>query len=360
MQVTAIVPRLAPAVDGVGDYALKVALTLRDGADIFNVDTNFLVGEPSWNGSDSIEGFAVRQVGDRTTSSLLQELESSKIILLHYVGYGYAKRGCPQWLIAALSQWRQAQANRRLVTMFHELYALPQMWTSQFFTSPIQKYLFQQLANLSDRTITSRESYASIISSVTQGNKLVPHLPIFSTVGEPDHILPLAQRERRLVVFGSPNWRARAYQEAKASLERICHDLDIAEIIDIGKPLAFDIPKIKGISVSCLGIKSAKEISDLLAGAMVGFLDYPLEFLGKSTIFAAYCAHRVLPVAMFYPDRKYQDGLEDKHICLADRYGTIDLVIAQAIADNAHTWYQSHRLAVHAQTFADSIKAVDN
>jgi hypothetical protein len=365
MQVTAIVPRLAPAIDGVGDYALQVALQLRDGADVtgnsFDVDTNFLIGEPSWNGSKCIEGFAVSQVSDRTSSQLLNALKilSPQIILLHYVGYGYAKRGCPNWLIAGLQKWRQANADRRLVTMFHELYAPPQPWTSQFFTSPIQKYLFQELANLSDRVVTSRESYADIIGGSRRGKlDRVPHLPIFSNVGEPDNVLPLAQRKRQIVVFGSPNWRARAYQQSRASLERICNDLEIAEIFDIGKPLAFDIPEICGISVSCLGIRSAAEISDFLAGAIVGFLDYPVELLAKSGIFAAYCAHRILPVGISSPDRKYQDGLEDKHICLADRYEKIDLLLAQAIADNAYTWYKSHRLAVHAQTFADGIKGV--
>ncbi len=44
-KVYSIVPRLPPAIDDVGDYALNLARQLRKD---FNVPTHFIVGNPTW------------------------------------------------------------------------------------------------------------------------------------------------------------------------------------------------------------------------------------------------------------------------------------------------------------------------
>ncbi len=359
--ITTILPRLPPAIDGVGDYGTKVAVQLRDR---FNFDTNFVVGDQNWQFQENVEGFLVKQVAAQTAANLLEVLATlpTNLILLHYVGYGYAKRGCPLWLIEGLERWRRAQTNRRLIIMFHELYATPTFGTSTFLTSPIQKYLFTRLANLCDRAITSRASYADKLAVATK-NRLtsVPVLPIFSNVGEPEQLLPLEQRKRRLVIFGAQNWRSRTYEFSIAAIAKICQDLGITEIIDIGRPLTGDLPVINGIKVSVMGIKSAIEVSNFLADAMVGFFDYPFNFLGKSGVFAAYCAHGVLPVGAVYPSLTCLDGLEiGKHIYLANLtdQSSINLSMAQAIANHAQTWYKSHQLSVHAQTFANYLQSI--
>jgi len=356
--VITILPRLPPAIDGVGDYGTKVALHLRD-----RFNTNFVVGDQTWQFKDEYEflsEFLVNQVAAQTPDRLLEILVGldTNLVLLHYVGYGYAKRGCPLWLVQGLERWRRGHSDRRLVTMFHELYATPTFGTSTFLTSPIQKYLFTRLANLSDRAVTSRQSYADKITTATKGRlNAIPVLPIFSNVGEPAEVLPLAQRQRRLVIFGAHNWRSRAYQFSLPALTKICQDLGIVEIIDIGRPLEVDLPVINGTTVSVMGIKSAIEISELMAVSMVGFFDYPFSFLGKSGVFAAYCAHGVLPVGAIYPSLECLDGLEiGKHIHVPDlpNQSSMNLAKAQAIADHAHTWYKSHQLSVHAQTFSEA------
>ncbi|MHC5830485.1 MAG: glycosyltransferase family 1 protein, partial [Nostoc sp.] len=57
--ITSIVPRLPPAIDGVGDYALNLARQLRKD---FNIQTHFIVGNPTWTGAAEIEGFPVSQI----------------------------------------------------------------------------------------------------------------------------------------------------------------------------------------------------------------------------------------------------------------------------------------------------------
>jgi hypothetical protein len=103
MEITAIVPRLPPAVDGVGDYGLNLAQQM---CQDFGIITNFVIGDANWSGEAVIEGFTVKQVADCSRTALLELLPNlndiNQTLLLHYVGYGYAKRGCPVWLVAAL------------------------------------------------------------------------------------------------------------------------------------------------------------------------------------------------------------------------------------------------------------------
>ena len=353
-QITAIVPRLPPAVDGLGDYGLNLARQLRQD---FGLVTEFIVGDPTWAGEASVDGFIVKQVAAQSVAALLDLLPRQQVsttVLLHYVGYGYAKRGSPVWLVEGLEGWRKVASNRCLVTMFHEIYAFGAIWTSQFWTSPLQKSLAARLALLSDSCLTSKQGYAEKLYQLSRGKHVaIPTLPVFSTVGEPSQVLPLIERPRRLVVFGNRGPRSRVYQRSRLALERTCRELEIEEIVDIGPSVGFELEPINGITVTHLGVKSDPEISSLLSSSVVGFFDYATEYLAKSTIFAAYCAHRVIPVGVFYEGLNV-DGLEaGKHYWLGDRYaGSMNLLEGQVVADNAYAWYQNHNLSANARAFA--------
>ncbi len=351
--VTAIVPRLPPAIDGLGDYGLNLAKQMRQD---FDLVTDFVVGEPNWSSQAFVEGFAVKQVAKQSSTYLLELLPNNRkrnTVLLHYVGYGYAKRGCPVWLVEGLERWRKAADNRHLVTMFHEIYAFGPIWTSQFWTSPSQRHLAARLVRLSDRCLTSKQGYAEIISKFSQGkHSTIPALPVFSNVGEPEHHTNLSERPRRLVVFGGRGPRSRVYQHSRSSLQRTCRELEIEEILDIGLALDFEIEPVNNIPITCLGVKSAQEISSLLSSSAVGFFNYHTKFLTKSGIFAAYCAHRLLPIGVWYESQD-EDGLEaGKHYWLGDKYQhTMNLSAGQIIADQAYAWYQNHQLSVQAHAF---------
>jgi len=354
-EITTIVPRLTPAIDGVGDYGLHLAQQMRQD---FGLITQFVVADPHWSGASVIEDFSVKQLQKQSSHSLQELLpkqsNSCSIVLLHYVGYGYAKRGCPIWLVRGLESWSRGGKNRYLVTMFHELYAFGSIWTSQYWTSSLQKKLAARLVILSDRCLTSNQEYAGIIQKFSLGKHPEnPILPIFSNVGEPENPPPLEERQRRLVVFGSRGSRERVYQRSRiVVLERICRELEITEIWDIGPAIDLQIESINGIPIICQGILTASQVSSVLANSTVGFFDYYLECLAKSGIFAAYCAHRLIPVGVWYEARDV-DGLQvDHHYWLGDKYAQkMNLSAGQTIADNAYSWYKNHRLIVHAQTF---------
>jgi hypothetical protein len=354
LEVIQIVPRLPPSINGVGDYALNLARQLRQD---YGIETRFIVGDPDWQGATAIEDFSVQQLVTRSAEALslvLSDVEQSdsQSVLLHYVNYAYAKRGCPAWLIEGLEQWKADTANSHLVTMFHEVAASGKRpWTSVFWLSRQQRHLAARLARLSDRCLTSKQLYAEILSKLSQGkHNQIPALPVFSNVGEPESVPPLAKRDRQLVVFGSCNSRLRVYQKSLAELSYACQVLGIEKILDVGSATGLTLSEVNGVPVVEMGQQSATEISSIMLNALAGFLEYNPDYLAKSGIFAAYCSHGLLPICA-YTNGLTVDGTEPgKNYWVPMKSTTLkDLVEMQAIADNAYSWYQTHNLSMQAK-----------
>ncbi len=355
MRIIQIVSRLPPAIDGVGDYALNLARQLRKD---FNIQTHFVVGNFNWSGAGEIEGFAISKITEPLANTLLTLLSKDHFssILLHYVGYGYAKRGCPVWLVDGLHQWKSIFPERSLVTMFHEISASGPPWTSAFWLSSLQRSLAARLAQMSDRCVTSKQLYADIITRISQGkHNQVPFLPVFSNIGEPEKLpLDLSQRQPRLVVFGGVAKRARVYGNCQTTLEYVCHKLNIQEIWDVGVPTGITPSSIGKVPILEIGEQPAKEVSNIFTQSLAGFSDYNPDYLAKSTIFAAYCAHRLLPINSKITS-SIIDGIEPgRHYWVPNnQYKELgDNFNVQVIADNCYSWYLSHTLIIQSQTFA--------
>ncbi len=350
--VISIVPRLPPAIDGVGDYALNLARQLRKD---FNIQTHFIVGNPTWQGASEIEGFKVSQISDSSANNLVELLSGDRAspVLLHYVGYGYAKRGCPVWLINALEQWKSQNSEAHLITMFHEIYASSNRpWTSSFWLSPLQKNLATRLVGVSDRCITSKQLYAEIITQISNGkHSQVPFLPVFSNVGEPKQVSPLSERQKQLVIFGGVANRIRVYQESKADLDQVCKTLDIQEILDLGTPTGQTPQSIGNVPILELGQLPSEKISEIMSNAIAGFLNYNPDFLAKSTIFAAYCAHGLLPISA-KSSNSDTDGIKAGEIYWHPSKNELKHVkMLEAIANNANSWYSYHSLLSQSENF---------
>jgi hypothetical protein len=347
--VISIIPRLPPRVDGVGDYALAIARSMNSR---HNVRTTFIVMDPGWDGPGEIEGFSVKKIDSRAVKSLIKlvghNLTAESAVILHYVGYGYARRGCPLWLIRGLSSLKK-ERSFRLVTMFHELFAMGPVWTSQFWLSPLQRYLVKKLASISDQKLTSLNRYQRMI-----GAKFSQ--PVISNIGEPDVVPPLSVRNKQLVIFGSPGPRERVYKFSQANLEKICRVFNITTIVDVGAPVSIELPVISGVSIVKTGVLSKEEISDLLRSSMIGFFNYPSTYLSKSGIFAAYCAHGVLPVGHYYPEQTSEEAIEGETFLFAEHVSSdFSMGEAEKIAGRAFSWYQGHRSEIHAEHFYRSL-----
>src|SRR6266508_864159 len=148
-EIIQIVPKLPPSISGVGDYAYLLARELRAAQDI---DTRFVVCDPSWQGAKDLDGFTVSRINDRRADILIEQISDCgmpSVLVLQYAGYGYQKRGCPVWLVKALDEWKRQDSMRRVLVMFHELYASGPPWRSSFWTSRVQRALVKSLALLS-------------------------------------------------------------------------------------------------------------------------------------------------------------------------------------------------------------------
>ena len=353
MKLSSIVPRFFPLIDGIGDYALGHARSLRQE---FGISTRFIVADPEWQGPALVEGFEVTHLSRRFTSELIGILPRTldDTVVLHYGGYGYAKRGCPVWLVTALERWRKENTDRSLMTIFHELYATGPPWTSSFWLSPLQKNLTSRLARLSDQRLTSLEVNAQTLNAMSGNGAETHHLPVFSSIGEPQSPPPLKDRRRRLVVFGTPGRRIQVYKRSAAELNRLCAALGIEEVLDIGEPIENRFFEHLVVPSSVSGLRSSDEVSELLLDSVAGVIDYPAAVLGKSTIFAAYCSHRVIPIVASYGDASPADGLEsNEQYWLTDvQTEPVSLDAGQAVADRALDWYRQHDLSTHAKLLA--------
>ena len=136
MKVLQIVPRLPPPAEAVGAYAAALGRVLAAGG----MSSCFLVGDRHWAHAVEPEAgadLAGAAVLERRAATMARQLAATgaTAVLLHYVNYGYAPRGCPAWLVRGIARWRSGATGRRLVTYFHEVYATGPPWRSSFWTS---------------------------------------------------------------------------------------------------------------------------------------------------------------------------------------------------------------------------------
>src|SRR5687768_11026191 len=147
-----LVPRLPPVFDGVGDYAIHLARHLRS----LDTESSFIVADPNWRGSLEIDEMMIARLPFPSASALYTSLATTSFdrLILHYVGYGFARRGAPFWLLAALRKWRvspiaRTTTGRPLLTIFHELWASGRPWQSAFYLSWAQRWIVRSLYRLS-------------------------------------------------------------------------------------------------------------------------------------------------------------------------------------------------------------------
>jgi hypothetical protein len=268
---------------------------------------------------------------------------SGDLLLLHFSGFGFQKRGVPLWLVRRISDLRKQFKAFGIV--FHELYAFGPPWRSSFWLNGIQKQIARELVSRADFWLTNRDESARWLLDQHQG---APHrvLPVFSNVGEPTSIE--TERQPRLVVFGSAGVRANVYQWADGEIFHWARKMGF-EIHDIG-PSAQDAALLHRFGQEAVvvhGKLSAEQVSAQLAAAACGALVYPTDYVSKSGVFAAYCAHGLCPVLLSKEYGSY-DGLTAS-VHYAPGFGSLDVSVmdTRTIGREAHRWYQPHRVDAH-------------
>ena len=181
MRLIQIVPHDDPGAEGVSALAAAVAECLGGDAGL-NVEVVGLrdVGEPGGppHRSESTSPASV-------LAKLLGEgLGAGDALLLHYVGYGYDRRGAPGWLPAALEARRRVADRPRIAAVFHEVAAFGPPWRSSFWLAPLQRSIASRLLHLSDAAVTSVPRYRRLLLRLAP-EKHVDLLPIVDSADGP-------------------------------------------------------------------------------------------------------------------------------------------------------------------------------
>ena len=357
-QIVQIVPRLPPEIDGVGDYAATLAAKMSED---FDIETHFVVGPQADPLVVSANPFRVtycRRPDGSELSRALADIKGLKVSLVHFVGYGYAKRGAPLSFVNALVDWRRAHPERRLITVFHELYARGSIWSSSFWNFHLQKMLVHRLIRVSDYCHTTLARYAVAIEQYRRSEITpVSYLPVFSTIGEPSATPSGVERKRDMVVFGGRSRRQETYMLHADGLARACRALGIHRIIDVGPALPV-IPDV-GIEVFEAGPQPRNAITGILSHSLAGFVSYFDGYLAKSSIFAAYAAHGLLSVLPRQNDSKADGLFCGQQYISAENVGTqVGNEMIRNINKQALEWYSRHSIAETTVMLANAIRSV--
>ena len=278
-------------------------------------------------------GQSLREAADRRPFSA---------VILHVGGYGYADRGVPLWLLRGMRRWRAAFPQPQLLGIFHELYATGKPWNSSFWIGPLQKHVARQLWNLADAGITTNSRYLSDLVAWRPGmSNRVALMPVFSNMGEPASVPNIGDRPHKAMVFGLPGIESIVYEQCAAEVAGVVEKLGITEIVDIGSRLVAPPATIGGATIKVRGRLPVAEISRELCDCRFGLMVYDTTRLGKSTVFAAYAAHGVVPVCIGSKATPADGLISGRHL-LQPPVERIKAAALDAMQQQLLNWYNDH------------------
>ncbi len=338
-----IVPRVPGGIDGVGDYALTLAAKLRDK---FNCRTLFAT-------RDTSSPTRVRDFEVMTLDRIRDQAVNFDHILLHYVNYGYQKRGVPFGLLSTLRRTRQRHRGA-LLTIFHELYASGPVLSSSFWLQPLQIHLTRSIARLSDECVVSSENF------VRELRRLVPDVcvrlhPVPSGLEEPALSLEqIANRDpHRWVIVGGTGLAERSLKSFVDAIREIPESIAPRTLFVLGghenpvtRSLLGDVA-IESDYRPAIGAAEASEILRTCSFTWFNYFNRPgieTSVILKSSAYASACAHGIIPVL---PHRGTSISMagdrlpgpffvsrSEQHVPMADDRA--------AVAQSIYDWYQRH------------------
>ena len=320
--------------DGVGDYAVNLAKILQQR---YGRDTSFV---------------SAKDVSNAASGNYHD-------IILHYVNYGYQKRGVPYALLRVLRQLRR-RGHGRLLTIFHELYASGWPWQSAFWLRPFQVHIARSISRISDSCLVSSDMMARQLRRLTPNVRVSVH-PVFSNFGEPSlSQTQLADRNpHRWVICGGTALVERSLRSFCAIAKQIQRAFSPDELLVLGGK---DNPTVRSLLSGLTGTQSeyrpqiaAEEASQILSTCSFAWLDYfhrpsvPTDALLKSSAFAALCAHSVITILPHAGSTISieADPLPGPYFVNVQRCQLPSEQDRHKIAKEIYDWYHRHASANH-------------
>lgn len=329
-----ILPRLPPAICGIGDQTTYLADALRQE---HGIESHFLPA-----------GHELR-VPHELWPKLQAQFEAINAVTIQYSCYGFQKRGIPFHLIRAIKRLRLSRPHLPVLTMFHELAASGPITSSAFWLGRIQRSLVGRLARLSTAVRTNRVAYKKELESLAPAHagKIIT-MPIFSNFGETANPLPIEKRNRALLLFQPPAHDKTQPNAFWKSWERLRDHLQPTETLVAGRAKALP----EGPDIRPVGVVSADEAAQLLATSAWGLVDYFPGYIGKSSLFAGFAGHGI---ATFMPAdiRGDDEGLSaGRHYTPCDSSAPLpNTAELQTRAAAMHQWYQPHSQKATAESY---------
>jgi hypothetical protein len=350
MTILQIVPRSPGSPDGIGDYALTVARKLLAA---YGHKTIFAAHESAFR--TAVGDFEIVPLASLATNGLLRREHDH--VILHFVNYGYQKRGVPFRLLPILRGLR-TQCRGSWLTIFHELYASGPPWKSAFWLRPFQIQIAKSISRMSDACIVSSEASRGQLKQLTPNARISVH-PVISNFGEPAlSAEQIIHRDpHRWVICGGTALVERSLRSFRGILNQIPDFFSPRDLSVLG---GNDNPATRSLLVDLGDIQpdyrpqiSAAEASQILCTASFAWIDYfhrpdvPTAVALKSTAFAAACAHAVVPV---FPHRGSAISLHGDRLpgpyFIDERQSELPQDRA-AIASEIYAWYQRRASSEH-------------
>jgi hypothetical protein len=346
-----IVSGFQPDVDGMGDFSRRLGASLWSR---HSIKSHFVVYRRPEKRLDASLIFpnSISYPPTPTPSSLLTHMRDVKAkcnfdtVLLHYGPYAYSQIGRPKNFIEAI---RSLSDVTNLFVYFHELYAsAKQPWRRVFWTSREQQASVRHLMAQARACVTSNSEYVSKLERMNTRSIPVLKMPVFSNVGEPQFLKPLALRAQQMVIFGQYGNRARLYLDHRDRLIDICESLGINLIADVGSHGASIPEHLAQISVQRFGRLDDDPLSSLLANSVAGVIGYWPDVWEKSGVMAAYQAHAMIPILIPLEQRRtpapaFTPYLLAEDINELDPKEGLSNMKMQSFADAAHRYYIEHQ-----------------
>jgi hypothetical protein len=356
-----ILPRRSVVPDGIGDYATRLAEGLRQHCAIESV---FLQATGSERAEPRRDGWPTQALAGPSPETFAAHVSrmaaeyGARTLLLHVSGYGYHKRGAPQWLVKGIAAARATVPSAQLIGFFHELWVERHYrpWRSSFWLRGQQQLVTRALFGMCDRAITSTGLYKHMLEATPEapGKRPVERMAVFSNVGEPQNPVPHDMRPSHMAVF-TAGGVGELLGSQPVALRGLLSAARISAIHDIGARSSVSPQDVFGVPVVATGRLAANAVSEVLSRCRYGAIRYEsLAKLGKSGAFAAYAAHGIVPV-VFDPVGRSADGLvAGRHYVVPGATFPTNL---GAIAEDLRRWYASHAIVRHAETIGAMIRS---